>query len=158
MLFCGDFCQLPPVKASSLYGPLTDSEMGSTKSRLGHQIWNSALNTAIILDGKYRFRSDPEFGELLSRFRNGAISLDDIKLLNRRCISGSSNATAITPPPETTYVFHSNAAKDAHNAAQFRAMMNANPKAEYLRICARVCQLIGRNRISLSGKTHERVI
>ena len=54
IIFCGDFCQIPPVKAREkhlLYSNLS--------------LWESSINTATILNNSHQSMGDPEYGQIL---------------------------------------------------------------------------------------------
>jgi hypothetical protein len=54
MIFCGDFCKLPPMKAN--------------KKHLSYENschWENCNNVAIVLNNSHRLRDDPEYGGLL---------------------------------------------------------------------------------------------
>ena len=45
-----------------------------------------AINKAIFLNKSHRFKSDPEYGEIMRRFRVGMANEEDIKKINSRFI------------------------------------------------------------------------
>ena len=55
IIFCGEFHQIPPVKAREmqLYSNLS--------------LWESSINTAIILNNSHQFKDEPECGQILKR-------------------------------------------------------------------------------------------
>jgi hypothetical protein len=66
IIFCGDFCQLPPVKVSKnqlLYS--------------GSSLWENSINVAIVLNNSHRFQDDPEYGEILKRMWEGKFTEED---------------------------------------------------------------------------------
>lgn len=73
MVFAGDYSQLEPVNAQTIYDD--DS----------CPVFQHAVNCYIELDGMHRFSEDMEWGRLLRRFREGKITIDDIRLINSRC-------------------------------------------------------------------------
>ena len=57
IIFSGDFRQFEAILAKHL---LYD--------RNGSGLWESSINCVIILENIHRFKDDPEFGEMLTRF------------------------------------------------------------------------------------------
>ena len=72
IIFVGDFHQMNPVKAKPLY------KVNNVQFR--------AINRAVFLNRSHRFKEDPEFGNILRKFRNGDITEDDILFINSRYI------------------------------------------------------------------------
>eukprot|EP00978_Attheya_sp_CCMP212_P001368 scaffold2858_cov51-Attheya_sp.AAC.1 len=54
VIFCGDFHQLPPVGAPSIW----------EENQL---LWHNVLNSFVELEGTWRFAEDPEWGAILGR-------------------------------------------------------------------------------------------
>ena len=54
IVFCGDFCQFPPVKVK---------ENQSLYANSG--LWENSIHVPIVLNNSRRFKDDPEFGEIL---------------------------------------------------------------------------------------------
>ena len=67
--FMGDFRQLPPVGKKPIY----DTKCVE---------FRSCLNCYIQLKGKYRFKDDPHFGDICSRFHEGCPTVADFIALN----------------------------------------------------------------------------
>ena len=76
IIFSGDFHQLPPICAGS--HPIWQKELA---------LWHGVLNSFIELKGKWRFKDDPEWGELLARLRMNETTAEDLVILNSRVIS-----------------------------------------------------------------------
>ena len=81
IVFVGDFFQMLPVRGNPLF-----------KS---HSIQFSAINKVIFSNISHRFRLDPEFGEIMRRFRVGKATQEDIIALNERHVKNQ----AVKLPP-----------------------------------------------------------
>ena len=75
--FMGDFRQLPPIGKKSIY----DSKCVE---------FRSFVNCYIALKGQYRFKKDPAFGQICSRFHSGCPTIGDFVTLNNRLVSSSN--------------------------------------------------------------------
>ena len=73
----GDFRQLPPIGKKSIY----DSKCVE---------FRSFVNCYIALKGQYRFKKDPAFGQICSRFHSGCPTIGDFVTLNNRLVSSSN--------------------------------------------------------------------
>ena len=103
MVFAADFSQLKPPRQGK--EPLYDEESTS---------FQGMLNTFIELDGKWRFQSDKEWGELLLRFQEGCPSPEDIRLINEIC-----NLHVKTPAAGIQVATYRNKNRDTVNTALF---------------------------------------
>ena len=74
MIIVGDFHQLHPVKNNC---PLYR----------GGNVLMQAMNRAIFLNKSHRFKHDEQFGDVMRRFRDGCVTVDDLKWINERYIS-----------------------------------------------------------------------
>ena len=83
-IFVGDFFQLLPVR-------------GGVPLFKGNTVQFGAINKAIFLNVSHRFEDDPDYGEIMRRFRIGLVTREDIQTINTRFI-GNSN---ISLPPIT---------------------------------------------------------
>ena len=102
MVFAGDYSQLEPVKRSPIY-------------QTGHEIpeFHHSLNTFIELDGKHRFKEDPDYGEVMYRMRQGESTEEDINMLNELTISDDR-----LPPSNVQVACDINADRDAVNTGK----------------------------------------
>ena len=50
----------------------------------------SAINKAVFLNISHRFEDDPEFGEIMTRLRNGSVTKNDLQTINSRHIANSN--------------------------------------------------------------------
>ena len=72
------------------------------------------VNCFIELNGLHRFKDDPNWGLLLSRFRDGRVTPEDIKEINERVVTKDSEL-----PSDLRYATYTNRDRDAINAALF---------------------------------------
>ena len=103
IIFSGDMRQLEPVGLGKK--PLYMDDVPHFRD------W---VNSYIELDGMYRFQHDPEWGALLRRFRNGKVTLDDIRKINRCVISPNMEL-----PEDIKYATYFNLDRDSINCAIF---------------------------------------
>jgi hypothetical protein len=68
IIFSGDFFQLPPVLAHTVYD---DGSGVDGEAALGRDLWARSVNSAVILSENHRARHDPAFAELLRVLREG---------------------------------------------------------------------------------------
>jgi len=115
MAFLGDCSQLAPVRQDPIH----------TKDDHCPE-FHGALNCYIELDGKHRFKSDPEFGELDFCMREGNPRLDDIRKLNKNCLVGPNHK----PNPNVQVATHFNEERDAVNASVFNQFCMDNGPAD----------------------------
>jgi hypothetical protein len=66
------------------------------------------------LEGMHRFKNDPEWGQLLKRFRNGDATSNDIRTINSKVVLTSEEL-----PNDLRYATYFNRDRDAINAALF---------------------------------------
>jgi len=69
VIFSGDMRQLKLVKKEPIYNEVCPE-------------FKDWVNCFIELEGMHRFRDDPEWGEVLLRFRNGEVTVEDIEWIN----------------------------------------------------------------------------
>ncbi|KAJ7111110.1 hypothetical protein C8R44DRAFT_562398, partial [Mycena epipterygia] len=97
MIFAGDFAQLPPVKASTLYGSDvyepgigSNGELARQKNKIGKMIWQQ-VTTVVMLKKNMRQTTlsdgDTKLRTALSNMRYGACTVDDLAYLESRTIS-----------------------------------------------------------------------
>ena len=86
--------------------------------------FDGMINTYIELDGTWRFKDDPDWGERLLRFRNGEPTLDDILDINEKCLL--KNRVDNLPPKGIRNATHKNVDRDAINAATFEDFCEAS--------------------------------
>lgn len=110
IVFAGDYCQLDPVRCKE-----------KVWERKDVQEFHQSINCFIELSGKHRFADDPEWGELLLRFRNGEPTEDDIDLINEECHVDFKN-----PPPGIQVATYFNKNRDAINSAIFEDWCDKN--------------------------------
>jgi hypothetical protein len=112
VVFSGDYSQLEPVqnKGTTVYNNTTLAE------------FHNMLNCYIELEGMHRFRDDPEWGELLKRFRNGLPLPSDIHMINERCIVSPQHQ----PPPGIQVASYTNETRDTVNTKVFEDYCSLN--------------------------------
>ena len=76
IIFAGDFHQLQPIGGTALFAADT--------------VQFGAINKAIFLNITWRYKDDPEFGDIMRRFRNGHVTEQDIDRLNSRYIENDN--------------------------------------------------------------------
>ena len=114
IVFAGDYSQLEPVGRDPVY-------------KDGHFCpeFHGALNAYIELDGKWRFVKDPKWGNIMSRFREGNPTADDIRFINDNC------STKLKKPPVGIQVAtYTNKDRDAINASIFDKWTAKNRPAD----------------------------
>ncbi|KAG1894374.1 uncharacterized protein F5891DRAFT_893426, partial [Suillus fuscotomentosus] len=86
LILSGDFFQYPPVGGSALYTPIsryagqTDDEV---QKRLGRLAWKT-INTVVTLTEQQRMKTDPAYGQAVSRLRVRECTYNDMELFNSR--------------------------------------------------------------------------
>ena len=112
VVFAGDYSQLEPVGRDPIYHE--DKHCPE---------FHGALNCYIELDGKWRFLKDPNYGEIMKRFREGIPTYEDIDFLNKECLTVFKR-----PPPGIQVATYTNKDRDAINAAIFDDWTKVNDK------------------------------
>ena len=72
ILFCGDFRQLVPIGEPVLY------------KEKDFYLFHGLINCYIELHGLHRYKDDPEYGQIMLRFRQGQPTLVDFQTINSR--------------------------------------------------------------------------
>jgi hypothetical protein len=111
IVFLGDYSQLVPIKQDPIYA----------RNHICPE-FHGALNCYIELDGRHRFRNDPEFGELCYRMREGKPTEEDIATLNDKCLVKEEHL----PPPNVQVATYYNKERDAINASVFNRYCKEN--------------------------------
>ena len=102
VVFCGDFSQLEPVGRQPIY-----------KERC--PVFYQYLNTFIELQGHHRFKDDPEWGDIMARFREGVPTKGDVRMINDRCVVSDMGDV----PAGAQVATYFNRDRDAINCAIF---------------------------------------
>ena len=113
IVFAGDFRQLAPVGKRTIY------EQGCTE-------FTDWVNMYIELDGTHRFNQDKKWGEILTRMRNGEITMEDLLKLNSECVV----KPGVTLPDGLQYCSYSNRTRDIINTMTFDAYCENNIDTE----------------------------
>ena len=112
ILFAGDFRQLPPVGKDPLYFH-------------NSVLWHGALNAFVELDGTHRFNDDPEWGEILNRFRDGCPTIEDFRKINQRIIKSVEEV-----PDGTRHACHANKERNAIHHGMFSRHLKKTHSAD----------------------------
>ena len=107
VIFSGDFRQLEPVGGNQRPIYMTSEGAGCPQ-------FNDWINCFLELGGMHRFDTDIEWGLLLSRFREGEATRQDIETINTRVVSDSDEL-----PHNIRYATYYNRDRDAINAGLF---------------------------------------
>jgi hypothetical protein len=90
VLFVGDFCQFPPVVATSLMSPSVPSQ----------SLWRQHVQAVVLLEEVKRAQGDSDFVRHLDSFRHGRVTLEAIAYFNQRVMqldhSQGALAAAVT--------------------------------------------------------------
>lgn len=108
VVFSGDFRQLKPVGGDSIY----------LKRR---PLWDNSLNTYVELNGMHRFAEDPEWGQILQRFREGVPLPSDFKTINSRLLATCSDPV----PDDTRYACFFNKSRNEVHRNMFSAHLSS---------------------------------
>jgi len=109
IIFSGDFRQFEAIMAKYL---LFD--------RNGSQLWENSINCVIILENRHRFKDDPDYGDLLTRFWSGDLTEDDRKLLNTRVVGRNGLKLPSKFDGSVTYACALNIERNVYQAGIFR--------------------------------------
>jgi hypothetical protein len=85
------------------------------------------MNCYIELNGQHRFNQDPEWGEILQRFRNGEPNASDIILINQRHIKPKKHII----PTDIKYATYRNRDRDAINTGIFMTKLCFSAKNHF---------------------------
>jgi hypothetical protein len=114
IVFAGDFRQLEPVQKESLF-----------KKRCDEFEW---VNCFVELDGMHRFKTDKTWGLLLRRFRDGMATVEDINLINKKCLIGEDTKV----PDGIQYASFKNRTRDVINTEVFLKYCDKNRNSDDL--------------------------
>jgi hypothetical protein len=109
IIFCGDFRQIPPVKAR-------ESQLLYSNSSL----WESSINVAIILNNSHRFRDDPEYGNILKRMWEGIFTQQDCNAINERLIGTRVHLPIVENDDDISYACWKNSVRVSIHASTFQ--------------------------------------
>jgi hypothetical protein len=111
ILFTGDFCQLAPVGQDTIFNDEYFRQ------------WNDFINCYIELKGMFRFKEDTEWGNCLSRFRQGRPSPADFDMINQRVVINGMTSDGDTLPANIQYATFSNRDRCAINTGLFSELI-----------------------------------
>jgi hypothetical protein len=103
VVFAGDFSQIEPVARTPLY------EEQETPA------FHHYMNSFIELSGHHRFKDDPAWGRMMQHFCEGEPTLEDIHLINEKCVVSDSHV----PPVKIQVACYENKERDAVNCSVF---------------------------------------
>ena len=106
IVFAGDFRQLTPIKALPIY------------KHKGDLLFKGGINAYMELNGRHRFRNDPEWGEILNAIREGTVTTDQIARINERKVDVGD-----VLPEDTQIAVHFNKDRDVKNSAIFHQQL-----------------------------------
>ena len=110
VIFCGDFRQLEPVSEGAIQ--IYQEEFVE---------FHGAINTYIELHGMHRYRFDLPWGNLLTRLRDGAMSDDDVDVVNTRVVKKDTEL-----PTNISYATYRNIDRTSINNGLFHKYCNQN--------------------------------
>jgi hypothetical protein len=119
IIFCGDFRQIPPVKAR-------DSQLLYSNSSL----WENSINVAIILNNSHRFKDDPEYGRILKRMWDGSFTKEDCNVINERLISQQVQLPEIQHDADIAYACWKNCERVTIHASIFQSHIKDFPSVD----------------------------
>ena len=106
IVFAGDFRQLTPIKSVPIY------------KQKGDLLFRGGINAYMELNGRHRFRNDPEWGEILNAIREGTVTADQIARINERKVDVGD-----VLPEDTQIAVHFNKDRDVKNSAIFHQQL-----------------------------------
>ena len=109
IVFSGDFRQLDPVKKDPIHEQHCERFVD----------W---VNCFIELDGMHRFKDNKFWGRILMRFRDGTVTVDDIREINERCLDNlkdKNNGKPVDIPKGIQYASFDNKTRDRINTSIF---------------------------------------
>ena len=91
VIFCGDFFQLPPVKARPIYD---DGRAVDGDDAAGRELWRRVLNAAVVLSENHRAKLDPAYAELLRILRKGSTDARAWEVVKQALLSRAGSTSA----------------------------------------------------------------
>ena len=119
IVFCGDFSQLEPVSKSD--------ELLYCKTFESCRLWHNAINCFISLEGKWRFKDDPEWGNILTCLHDGNPTESDLHEINKRVVSPSTKL-----PSNLKYGTYQNCVRDTINTSLFEQVLSKHKNKEII--------------------------
>ncbi len=119
IIFCGDFRQIPPVKAR-------ESQLLYSNSSL----WENSINVAIILNNSHRFKDDPEYGRIIKRMWDGSFTKEDCSAISERLISQQVWLPEIQQDADFAYACWKNSERVSIHASVFQNHIKDFPSVD----------------------------
>ncbi|KAE8230322.1 hypothetical protein CF326_g4682 [Tilletia indica] len=97
VLFAGDLCQLPPVRANPLYKTYASTSQSTevrSKAHLGRAVWKE-VTTVVEFQQQMRMQ-DKDIAEALARLRLRKCTLADLRLLNANVLRSQETPAGVT--------------------------------------------------------------
>ena len=106
IVMCGDWLQLPPVKAQPIYEQLKENH-NDHRSYAAYNLWQ-AINFVVFLTDVMRQRDDLPFRDILSRTHYGVNTEEDLEILNTRTVHEcyQTDVTPIVMPTDPQNQFY----------------------------------------------------
>jgi hypothetical protein len=108
IIYAGDMSQLKPVLGKPIY------------LEKDFELWNG-VHTFLELKTNHRFKKDPEWGKLLTRFRDNGPTTGDVDIINSRVIGLEGGPTETEIPLDATYAVKNNIDRASINDGIFAA-------------------------------------
>ena len=118
IIFSGDFRQFEAILAKfQLY------------DRNGSGLWESSINCVIILENTHRFKNDPKYGEMLTRFWRNDLTQEDRLKINTRVVGRGGVTLPSTFDEDVVYACSTNKERNGIQAGIFRDhILSTHPK------------------------------
>ena len=144
VIFAGDFCQYPPVGGTLLYTPISRYANQSNQEiqrRLGRLAWKN-VDTVVTLTEQQQMRSDPAYGDAVSRLRVHKCTLEDVDMFNSRLMKSAVQADGVDMSKDenwkATVIVSTNSLREMVNIR--KAESNAKRLMHNLVVCAALDQ------------------
>lgn len=93
-------------------------------------MWHEGVDTFLELKTNHRFKDDPEWGELLERYRADGPSTQDIEAINKRVVGEGKHLSAKDLPENLCYAAQTNLDRNAINDAIFKKLIEETHSKE----------------------------
>ena len=110
IVFVGDFRQMEPCG---------EKKDGLLFSRLSSQLWDSTINTIIILNNDHRFKEDPEYGRMMKSAWKNDLTRSDRDRINTRLVKQGGLSLPKQFSGDACYACPTNRERNAISAGNF---------------------------------------